>query len=154
MVFRYATDPSQQVKDEVEGRRLQSSSALNRKDILEWKGPSLYPNSLAPRYSNNNTDRRAPIDILLSKRAPSRSEQDHQWSLTMLEALWSTHDSDSEQSSQVWRCKVSKRASGGDLETDTTVVLKLYYPGIYRQQGAQDQRWTNEHGLAENEAIA
>ena len=153
MVFRYDSDPSEEVKDEVEGRRLQSFSALNRNDVLDWKGPSLYSNSLAPRQSTN-PDRRSPIDILLSKGSPSYSVQDHNWHLTVLEALWVTHDSGSEQASQIWRCKVSNGDSEGDLATDCTVVLKLYYPGIYRQQGPQDQRWTNEHGLSENEAIA
>lgn len=40
------------------------------------------------------------------------------------------------------------------MAAESTIVLKLYYPGIHRQQGPQGQRWTNEHGLAENEAIA
>lgn len=154
MVLQYDLEAAEAENASLEEAREQSiSSPLHRHDSLLWKGPSLFPKALAPR-SSPDQHHRTPIDVLLSKRSPARSLVAHRWTLTMIEAI-QVADPGERFRCQVWRCKVQRgETEGKQLESEMTVVVKLYYPGFYNGGSLDGKMYTNQQGLAEGEALA
>lgn len=127
---------------------------LELKHTLEWKGPSLFPQSTA-EATTTDLERRPVLSSLISSKGPIHTSSAG-WTLELVQPLKVGKFSD-ENNNQVWRCRVRAPESGRRQH----VVVKLYYDGLFPyhdgETGAPDGkslRYTDGAGLAENEAMA
>lgn len=144
-------DPRKQDRLKAELRSYKAEP-LERNDVLEWNGPSLFPQSTVELASTASA-RRTVVSSVLTASGPSHSSSVG-WSLKLVEPL-KVGEFSNRNNNQVWRCQIGAPAG----ESEKCIVIKLYYDGVFfhrdGKMGPPGQKYYMDgEGLAENEALA